>query len=99
MTEVQHKPEPTVLTIREPSASKGKDKQIGGSMSDGWNLAIANQVLNTLRTKHLDQTSADDLRVAAVEALVGMKPQDEFEGMIGAQLIACPNASMECYRR
>jgi len=28
-----------------------------------------------------------------------MKPQDEFEGMIGAQLIACHNASMECYRR
>jgi hypothetical protein len=28
-----------------------------------------------------------------------IKPQDEIEGMIAAQLVACHNASMECYRR
>ena len=26
-------------------------------------------------------------------------PQDELEGMLAAQLVACHNASMECYRR
>jgi hypothetical protein len=31
--------------------------------------------------------------------LFGIKPGDELEGMIAAQLIACHNASMECYRR
>jgi hypothetical protein len=30
---------------------------------------------------------------------MGIKPGDELEGMIAAQLIACHNASMECYRR
>jgi hypothetical protein len=29
----------------------------------------------------------------------GIAPQDEFEGMTAAQLVACHNASMECYRR
>jgi hypothetical protein len=34
-----------------------------------------------------------------VSALVGIGPKDEIEGMIGAQLLAAHNASMECYRR
>jgi hypothetical protein len=31
--------------------------------------------------------------------MIGIAPRDELEGMIAAQLIACHNASMECYRR
>jgi hypothetical protein len=31
--------------------------------------------------------------------MVGAKPRDELEGMLIAQLIACHNAAMECYRR
>jgi hypothetical protein len=38
-------------------------------------------------------------RNAAVAALVGVAPGDELEGMLAAQLVACHNASMECYRR
>src|SRR5262245_25134487 len=30
---------------------------------------------------------------------MGIKPGDELEGMIAAQLIAAHNAAMECYRR
>ena len=36
---------------------------------------------------------------AAGAALVGIQPKGELEGMLAAQLIACHNASMECYRR
>ena len=61
--------------------------------------AIVSQVINSLRTKHLDNDEANKLRSAAVEALIGIKPKDEIEGMIAAQLVACHNASMECYRR
>jgi len=98
MTKVKKKPA-VVLTIHHPDVLKGKDKLIGGSMSDGWNDAIAGQVVNSLWTKHLDDDEANKLRASAIEALIGIKPQDEIEGMIGAQLIACHNASMECYRR
>jgi hypothetical protein len=34
-----------------------------------------------------------------VAAMAGMKPRDELEGMIGAQLIAIHHAAMECHRR
>ena len=98
MTKVKKKPA-VVLTIHHPDDLKGKNKLIGGSMSDGWNHAIAGQLINSLWTKHLDDDEANKLRASAVEALIGIKPQDEIEGMIAAQLIACHNASMECYRR
>jgi hypothetical protein len=88
-----------VLRLPRPSDMKGEQKAIGGSMSDDWNVVVANQVINTIWTKHLDDGDADRLRTAAVEALMGIKPQGEIEGMFGAQLIACHLASMECYRR
>ena len=91
---------PTVaLAIHHPNDLKGEQNFVGGSMSDGWNHEIANQIINILWTKHLDDDEASKLRTAAVEALIGIKPRDEVEGMIAAQLIACHNASMECYRR
>jgi hypothetical protein len=31
--------------------------------------------------------------------MVGIRPKDELEGMIAAQLLAAHNAAMECYRR
>ena len=88
-----------VLAIHRPEDLNGKYKEMGGSMSDDWNNAITGQVINTLWTKHLDDDEANKLRTAAVEALIGIKPEDEIEGMIAAQLVACHNASMECYRR
>jgi hypothetical protein len=49
------------------------------------------------------QLVAEDQRdkhmAAAAAALVGIQPKGELEGMLGAQLIACHNAAMECYRR
>ena len=31
--------------------------------------------------------------------MVGIESKDEMEGMIAAQIVACHNAAMECYRR
>jgi hypothetical protein len=36
---------------------------------------------------------------AALGALIGIRPKDELEGMMAAQLIAAHNAAMECFRR
>src|SRR6478735_2284016 len=98
MSKAEKKPG-IVLAIHRPEDLKGKYKEMGGSMSDDWNNAITGQVINTLWTKHRDDDEANKLRTAAVEALIGIKPKDEIEGMIGAQLVACHIASMECYRR
>jgi hypothetical protein len=93
------KSEPEVH-VHDVSKSRGHLKVIGGSMSDDWNNLVANQTTGTLWFfADSDPEEIRRERHAAVDALMGIKPGDELEGMIAAQLIACHNASMECYRR
>jgi hypothetical protein len=93
------KPEPEVH-VHDVSKLRGTLKAIGGSMSDDWNNILANQTIRTLW--FFGNADADEIRRqrhATVDALIGIKPGDELEGMIAAQLVACHYASMECYRR
>jgi hypothetical protein len=85
--------------VHDMSKLRGRLKAIGGSMSDDWNNILANQTVQSLWLKHSDPDEIKRQRHAAVDVLIGMAPRDEFEGMIAAQLVACHNASMECYRR
>ena len=85
--------------VHDMSKLRGSLKTIGGSMSDDWNNILANQTVQSLWLKHSDPDEIKRQRHAAVDVLIGMAPRDEFEGMIAAQLVACHNASMECYRR
>jgi hypothetical protein len=86
--------------VHDVSKLRGHLKVIGGSMSDDWNNLVANQTTGTLWFfADSDPEEIRRERHAAVDALIGIKPEDELEGMIAAQLIACHNASMECYRR
>ena len=77
----------------------GNAKAHGRSMSDDWNSILANQTCNSLWLRHSDEEDRDRQLGAAVAALIGIGPKDEMEGMIAAQLVACHNAAMECYRR
>ena len=90
---------PTVAEVHDPTKLRGRLKLIGGSMSDDWNNIIANQAVSALWLNNSDAEQVKKQRHAAVDALIGIAPRDEFEGMIAAQLVACHNASMECYRR
>jgi hypothetical protein len=90
---------PTVVEVHDPAKLPGRLKLIGGSMSDDWNNIIANQAVSALWLSNSDAEQVTKQRHAAVDALIGIAPRDEFEGMIAAQLVACHNASMECYRR
>jgi hypothetical protein len=92
------KPVETVL-VEDPSSLPGKLQRIGGSKSDTWNNVIANQAVQTVWTKNSDEEERKNLFSATVAGLIGIGPKDEFEGMLAAQLVACHNASMECYRR
>jgi hypothetical protein len=85
--------------VHDPAKLPGRLKLIGGSMSDDWNNIIANQAVSALWLQNSDAEEVKKQRYAAVDALVGIAPRDELEGMIAAQLVACHNASMECYRR
>lgn len=88
-----------VLELDDPATLAGRLKPIGGSMSDDWNNIVANQCVAALWLKHASPEQFEKQRHAALHGLVGIAPRDELEGMIAAQLLACHNASMECYRR
>src|SRR6516165_2139440 len=93
------KAEPEVH-VHDLSKLKGQLRMIGGSLSDDWNDIVANQAANVLWLR--ENADAEEIRRqrhATVQALICIKPKDEFEGMLAAQLLACHNASMECYRR
>ena len=51
---------------------------------------------------YLNPEYDEDRRIkaqAALAILVNLSPRSELEGMLGAQLIACHNAAMECFRQ
>ena len=87
------------IVANDPEDQKGELKPIGGSQSDLWNSTLANQVVQALWRDHSNEEELTRHYSATVAALVGINPQDELEGMMAAQLIACHNAAMECYRR
>jgi hypothetical protein len=88
------------IHVHDASKNLGTLKAIGGSMSDNWNNILANQTIGTIWfSENTDPEEVKRRRHAAVDALIGLKPQDELVGMIAGQLLACHFASMECYRR
>jgi hypothetical protein len=87
-------------TLRLDSASaQGELKDLGGSKSDDWNLILLNQAFASLWTAHSDSEGRQKQLVATAMAMGGIKPNDEIEGMIAAQMIGLHSASMECLRR
>jgi hypothetical protein len=74
-------------------------RAMGGSESRDFNMMLATQAHGSLWLGSSDPERPDDQVKALMAALVGIKPKDELEGMIAAQLVACHNAAMECYRR
>jgi hypothetical protein len=71
--------------VHDVSKLRGRLKVIGGSMSDDWNNILANQTIRTLW--FFENSDAEEIRRqrhAAVDALVGIAPRDELEGMIAA---------------
>lgn len=69
-----------------------------GSKSIDFTHVLANQALQTLWASP-DKDQQDTQINYTLATLIGISPQDELEGMLAAQMIACHNASMECFRR
>jgi hypothetical protein len=75
----------------------GALKHLGGSQSDEWNDLIATETVRA-RCVSYRPIEPDDID-AVVAGLAGIAPQDEFEGMMAAQLVAGHGTLMECYAR
>jgi hypothetical protein len=85
---------------QQPVRRPGRLKVIGGSDGDDFNSILANQAVKTV---WLDQSDPQELiertRQSTLDALLGIGPRDEIEGMLGAQMLGAHNAAMECFRR
>lgn len=91
--------EPNTTAMKTSLERKGEMKPIGGAQSDQWNAILGAQVVQSLWTKHSDETTRSIQIDAAVAALEEVAPRDVLEGMMVAQMIAAHNAAMECCRR
>jgi hypothetical protein len=78
---------------------KGALKCFGGSRSDDFNEVLLAQVIGSLSRGNTNETGLAQRYGAAIWAMGGIRPKDELEGMIAAQLVASHNAAMECHRR
>ena len=87
------------VKVMLPRPAKPEFKQLGGSDSDHFNQLLADQTLQALWVAHADDEQRDRQYLAATAAMIGAKPQNELEGMLIAQMVACHAASLECYRR
>jgi hypothetical protein len=94
-----NKTKPAAAVADDTEGQKGTLKEFGGSRFDDWNDIITRQVAGSLWVKHSDPETQGKQLSAALAALMGIRPNDELEGMMAAQLIAAHNAAMECYRR
>src|SRR5215207_9835633 len=93
-------PGPQTVEGSCPEKNQESLKRIGGSNNDSFNMVLFDQALRSNWTAHADDERArSDLFACTVMALASVKPHDELEGMLAAQLVATHNAAMECYRR
>ena len=74
-------------------------QSISGSDNKDFTDILVAQVAASLWVEHSDSEQRVRQFNAAITAMKGMKPSDELEGMLSAQLIAIHNATMECCRR
>ena len=92
-------PPAKVVQAHAPNDMRGQLKHVAGSMSDPWNNVVANQAINTIWLGAKTEADQDKAIDGTIQAMVGIGPKDEIEGMLAAQLVATHNAAMECHRR
>jgi len=88
-----------MIPVPRPSGQRGDLRSISGSDNDDFSNVLLNQVAYALWLEPCDADEQNRLVQATLAAMIGMKPRDEIEGMLIAQLIASYSAAMECYRR
>ncbi len=83
----------------EVSLSRKIGRAMGGSEVDAFNGLVGAQALNSLWTARSSQEDFAAQRMATIAAMTGVRPRNEVEGMLAAQMWATHSAAMECFRR
>jgi hypothetical protein len=59
---------------------------------------IGSQALASIRPYIGDEEKRDKMRAIVTAGLTGIAPRDEMEGMIAAQMLACHDTAMGCFK-
>jgi hypothetical protein len=98
VAKTQPTPKSLQVSPPDPNAAPGKLRFLSGSDSDDFCNIVMNQALATCWAAS-DESGRDAQTQAVIATMIGLKPQDEAEGMLIAQMIGCHHAAMECFRR
>jgi hypothetical protein len=90
---------PKVIETMPTEEQRRTLRLITGSDDVDFAETLIGQASDAIWKANSDSDQQDRQVTASFVAMIGMKPQDELEGMLIGQLIASHNAAMECYRR
>ena len=99
MTKTITKKEANVVIMPNWKPPPSHTKHFSGSNHENFSLMLVNQVSRSIWTAHSDEDYREKQLASGLEAMIGISPQDEGEGMLAAQMVALHNAAMECFRR
>jgi hypothetical protein len=91
--------EPNSVAMPDLNPKPSHTKHFSGSNHEQFSMVLVNQVARSMWTAHSDEKNKQAQIASCLEAMVGISPQDESEGMLAAQMVALHNAAMECFRR
>lgn len=75
-------------------------KEATGSGQQALNQQLIRQAIDTLWfPAGISEAEAQERGEAAIALLQGIKPRDEIEGMLAAQMVGTHSAAMECLHR
>ena len=99
MKKVAAAKEPNSAIMPDVNPKPSHTRPLSGSNHEQFSLILANQVAGSMWTAQSDEKNKQIQLASCLEAMVGISPQDESEGMLAAQMVALHNAAMECFRR
>jgi hypothetical protein len=99
MAESSQKEKKIAYCSLQPNAKDGKFADMTGSHYYDFSQEVMIQAINTNWLGSRDEEERNRQIQAVLGTMLGLKPRDEAEGMLIAQMIGCHNAAMECFRR
>jgi hypothetical protein len=74
-----------------------QEKPGAGETAD-WGEYVFGQIARAFLPVQLSTEQASNLRTVIATGMAGIAPKDALKEMIAAQMLACHDAAMDCYR-
>lgn len=90
--------QPIQVARPEQNPASSPLQMVSGSKYEKFSNILTNEVANALCLASTEEDQRLQIE-ASLEAMAGLAPQDEAEGMLVAQMVALHRTAMDCLRR